>query len=259
MSLSEVDFRVIKRGLRTVHVFDVYKYYLLAKEKSQRVVRIRIRSIGNKSILARTGTEDYLTLYSTFYDQYHLPPATLKSPAPVIIDLGSNIGVTVLHLKHLYPSSRIIGVEMDEDNYKLAELNVKGIGNVEIINSAISVADGMVSYNKSDNVDAYHVITNKSANEKNGLKTVSSITVQSLLSKYNLESVDFMKMDIEGEEIKIFDDQVDLTWLNKVKALNIEVHGDSDVLQKILSILEKNGFRAWKDTNHWSAILAVKP
>jgi FkbM family methyltransferase len=229
----------------------------LANEKSQRTVKLRIKHIGNKAVFARTGTEDYLTLCSTFYNQFHLPPITLK-PDSVILDLGSNIGVTVLHLKHLYPSSRIIGVEMDEDNYKLAELNVAGVENVELINSAISVNDGIVSYNKSDNVDAYHVTANDDKSAAGGLVSVNSITIQSLLSKYNLKTVDFMKMDIEGEEIKIFDEQADLTWLNSVKTLNIEIHGDSVLLQKILSILERHGFRAWKDTNHWSAILAVK-
>lgn len=257
MSQNEIDFRLIKRALRTVHLFDAYKFCLLAREESPRVAKLRIRSIGNKPVYARSGTEDYLTLYSTFYNQFHLPPVTLK-PDSVILDLGSNIGVTLVHLKHLYPSSRVIGVEMDEDNYKLAERNIAGIEGVEIINSAISVSDGMVSYNKSDNVDAYHVTTSSADNETSGMVSVNSITIQSLLAKYKLESVDFMKMDIEGEEIKIFDDQADLTWLNKVNALNIEIHGDAELLQKIISRLEGYGFRAWKDTNHWSAIMAVK-
>lgn len=257
MSQSEIDFRLVKRALRTVHLFDAYKFCLLAREESPRVEKVRIRSIGNRPVYARSGTEDYLTLYSTFYNQFHLPPAPLK-PDAVILDLGSNIGVTLVHLKHVYPSARIIGVEMDEDNYKLAQRNIAGLDGVEVINSAISVSDGVVSYNKSDNVDAYHVTTSSADNQSGRLVSVNSITIGSLLAKYRLESVDFMKMDIEGEETKLFDEQADLTWLNKVKALNIEVHGDFALLQKLISMLEAHGFRAKKDTNHWSAIMAVK-
>lgn len=258
MSQNEIDFKLIKRALRTVHLFDAYKFCLLAREESPRVEKLRIRSIGNKPVYARSGTEDYLTLYSTFYNQFHLPPTTLR-PDSVILDLGSNIGVTLVHLKHVYPSARVIGVEMDEDNYKLAERNIAGMDGVEVINSAISVSDGVVSYNKSDNVDAYHVTTSGTDNHAGKLVSVNSITIGSLLAKYRLESVDFMKMDIEGEEIKLFDEQADLAWLNKVKALNIEIHGDAALLQSIISKLEGYGFRAWKDTNHWSAIMAVKP
>lgn len=257
MSQNEIDFRLIKRALRTVHLFDAYKFCLLAREESPRVEKVRIRRIGNKPVYARSGTEDYLTLYSTFYNQFHLPPATIR-PGSVILDLGSNIGVTLVHLKHVYPSARIIGVEMDEDNYNLAQRNIAGMEGVEVINCAISVSDGVVAYNKSDNVDAYHVTTSGADNQAGRLVSVNSITIGSLLAKYKLGSVDFMKIDIEGEEIKLFEEQADLTWLNKVNTLNIEIHGDSALLQKIIFRLEANGFRAWKDTNHWSAIMAVK-
>lgn len=67
-----------------------------------------------------------------FHDQYHLAPGRLPD-RPVILDLGSNIGCTIVHYKYLYGGSRIIGVEMDEGNYELAKRNVMvGSINIEI-------------------------------------------------------------------------------------------------------------------------------
>jgi FkbM family methyltransferase len=247
---------IIKKGFRTVSILDVGKYYLLSKGTNG-LHRVRIKAIGNKQICARAGTEDYMTLYSTFCEKYHLPPRILPKN-PVILDLGSNIGATILHFKHLYPSSRIIGVEMDEDNYKLAKTNTGFLGDVELIHGAISCFDGIVSYNKATGEDAYSIISNEKTNGTRSLINVNSITIPSIISKYNLPVVDFIKMDIEGEEIKLFEKHTDLSWLDLVKSLNIEVHGDLSHLQEIVSLLEKSGFRAWKDTHHWSAIMAVR-
>jgi len=61
-------------------------------------------------------------------------------------------------------------------------------------------------------------------------------------------------MDIEGEELNIF--KRDLSWLKKVKSLDIEVHGSLEALEKILIVLRKHGFNAWRDTQHWCAIKA---
>jgi hypothetical protein len=65
-------------------------------------------------------------------------------------------------------------------------------------------------------------------------------------------------MDIEGAEEDILKND-DLTWLQYVKALNIEMHLDEhESVEYYINILEKQGFKAWKDTKHWSSIMAVK-
>jgi len=216
-------------------------------------VHINISQIGNKKVIVRSSTVDVETLQSTFIHKYHLPPFSLPRE-PIIIDLGCNVGYTLAHYNHLFTGSKLIGVEMDSDNYNLAKLNAKCI----ILNKAISVKNEIVYYDKRKHEDAYSIRKTESNLESNSFVSVDSITLQHLFDKYlqDSENVDFLKMDIEGEELSIFRDN--MRWLNRVEALNIEVHADEPELFNILELLKNHGFKAWKDKNHFSSIMAIR-
>ena len=65
-----------------------------------------------------------------------------------------------------------------------------------------------------------------------------------LLSKFIDRTIDFLKIDIEGAEFRVINEIKD--HLKKVSNIFIEYHSDikeKQKLNKILSILTKNGFR----------------
>ena len=253
----ELFFKRYRNGLRVVPPADIFKYRQLAHGKDRRLIKLRIRNIGNRCVYARAGTDDFLTLYYVFHDQYHLPPENLPD-RPVILDLGSNIGGTIVHYKYLYGGSRIIGVEMDEGNYELAKRNVSGLGDVELLHNAVSVREGTVSYSGLDKVDAYRILPATSEHSAEYMKSVEAVTIPSIISRYGLSRIDFIKMDIEGEEANVFDPGGDLSWLGMVGSMNIEIHGDASLMKNVLAVLEKYGLRAWKDQYHWSSVMAVR-
>src|SRR4051812_1298869 len=90
--------------------------------------------------------------------------------------------------------------------------------------------------------------------DSNSKNKVKSYTLKKLFSEYNLLEIDFLKMDIEGAEASIFEN--DCTWLRSVKSINIEVHNNS--LAKCIGILEEFGFKCEISKKHWSAVLAYK-
>jgi tRNA1(Val) A37 N6-methylase TrmN6 len=49
------------------------------------------------------------------------------STNPVFLDLGSNIGLTIAHMKQIYPTSKIVGYEMNKENYILAKENTNAV------------------------------------------------------------------------------------------------------------------------------------
>jgi len=95
---------------------------------SHRCVRVHPRVLGHP-VWVRIGTTDYQTLRNTVVSQYHLPlqPLAVDSlqlgAKPVILDLGANAGYTVAHFAAVYPTARIVGVEMDAENVRLAQRN----------------------------------------------------------------------------------------------------------------------------------------
>lgn len=250
----------IKRFIHIVGNKDIYKYPLLIRKKifkNHECISLQIKQIDHQSVSLRLGSSDYATLKTTFLQQYHLPPQKLPDNA-TILDLGSNIGFTILHFAHLYKKARIIGVEMDKNNFKLAQKNLTGHQNCILINNAISNSNGIVHYDGSNHEDAYHISTKNDIPIEQTIN-VKSITMKEIINQFELEKIDYIKIDIEGEEVVIFDELLsDLSWLEIVDVLNIEVHTSQSDLEIILATLQEHGFTAWKDTHHWSSIMAVR-
>jgi hypothetical protein len=51
---------------------------------------------------------------------------------------------------------------------------------------------------------------------------VCCITIGSLLDKYDLDTIDILKMDIEGSEKNVLENSED--WIDKVKIITAELH-----------------------------------
>lgn len=165
---------------------------------------------------------------------------------PRILDCGSHIGLSVLYFKKQYPGARIVAFEPDPVNFKLLEENIKAneVHDVEIHNTAITDKDGYVKLYGEFSSDCPRTSGNSTmqnwANPNSSVIEVES----SLLSRFLVQEVDFLKLDIEGAECGVIEEIADK--LHFIKTLCVEFHGinnDQDHnLQKIQSILEKQGF-----------------
>lgn len=245
-----------KLKLKAYSVFRSWKdritFYHLSHGRiiKEKVLVFNIKTAGKSPVICRNNNTDHCVISSTFFDLYHLPPAPLKSNA-VIVDLGANIGLTIRHYKYLYPDSTVIGVELDRENYLLARKNLRGIDNCILLNGAIWYRDGYVNYQGAD-AQSFHCVDSDISEAGEGVKSYSLMT---LFHEFDLSHIDFMKMDIEGAESKIFED--DCSWLSYVDSVNLEVH-NGEPLTKYMSVLERHGFKCEASTKHWASILAYK-
>lgn len=167
-----------------------------------------------------------------------------NSVNPIIIDAGSNIGVSLLYFAENYKSSKIIGFEADNKIFSILKNNIKynEINNVEVINKAVWIHDGGVNFS-SDGADGSLIVMDENSSK------VESIKLSSFLMKF--PRVDLLKIDIEGAEIDVIKDCENS--LSMVENLFIEFHSfksHQQSLSKILFILEKNNFRYYiKEVN----------
>lgn len=204
----------------------------------------------------RKNETDQEVFLTTFVEGYHRSPIDLGK-SPVIIDLGSNIGLTIVDFKRQYPSATIIGVEMDKDNYELCKINISQFTNCTVLQAAIWKENGTINY-KGENEQSYAVEKDSFGNS--GL--VRSMTMDSLLKENNIGKVDYLKMDIEGAESAVLLESTSKAWLKHVKYLSIEVHDlpgmSNTVLAKNLAIeLEANQFIVYKSALHFSSLFAI--
>jgi len=154
--------------------------------------------------------------------------------APLIIDGGSHIGLSILYFKYIYPQSKIIGFEPDQETLTFLKKNVNGLTNVQIIESGLYSQDDEISFDP-DKTDGGKISTEG----RNKIKVES-------LSKYINSEVDFLKLNIEGAELEVLKDLDTNGKFPLIKELCLEWHsfaGQKQNLGELLSILEKNGFK----------------
>lgn len=139
--------------------------------------------------------------------------------------------------------------------------------NVILENSAISDTNGFVDFAISKDIDGwqrgistvisdshegtclYNLGNNKEVSYDRVVK-VPCITLDSLLEKYNIKYIDYLKVDTEGHELNIFKNY---SWNIKPTFLKIEKkHINQEVLR---SILENNGYRVYFEEEDLYAIL----
>jgi FkbM family methyltransferase len=185
----------------------------------------------------------YAHLFNEIFvdQQYHF---VADRENPFIIDCGSNIGMSVLYFKMLYPRSTILAFEPDRDAFLCLVTNIRanGLESVFAEEKALSSRKGQTTlYYDRSNPGALGVSTirERMPKEKRAVEAVR-------LSEYIDREVDFLKMDVEGAEGDILEEVSGRGKLSLVRRMVIEFHHhitkDRDVLSRILGLLEVAGF-----------------
>jgi len=161
---------------------------------------------------------------------------------PLILDCGSNIGVSILYFKHLYPDARVVGFEPDTQVFPYLEKNVEsnGLQGIRLVRAALSSNEGLVEFFSDGRYGSGLAEQVATGGEPGWTRSkVSSVRLRNYLN----EPVDFLKMNIEGAEYEVLKDSEEM--LDRVKEMVIEYHhlpGLPRTLHKILEILDRHGF-----------------
>lgn len=138
---------------------------------------------------------------------------------PLILDLGANIGIASVFLAQKYPDARVFGIEADEANAKRATSNTSKSQHIEIIHSAIAPEDGQIPiFDPGLGNNAYRTF----GSEKEFLRHIPAVSIDTLLENHSDLVPFFLKVDIEGFESSLFEQNVD--WIDRFKVIAIETH-----------------------------------
>jgi FkbM family methyltransferase len=165
-----------------------------------------------------------------------------NTDTPIILDCGSNIGLSVLYFKTIYPKAKVWAFEPDAANFELLTKNIacNNLQNVIAEPAAVWIQDGTINFSGNGS-EASRIDEN---NTDSSIGAVPCIRLKNLLCKF--ESIDFLKMDIEGGEYKVITDCAD--ELHRVNHFFLEYHGkttDTHHLTELLEIVDKQGFQAY--------------
>ncbi len=162
-----------------------------------------------------------------------------QNKKPSIIDAGANIGLSIIYFKRLFPEAKIIAFEPDDKIFSILAENVASFHLRDIVleKKALWNEDGWLEFH-SEGADAGRVRT---AMDYERIVRVPSVRLRKYLEG---QTIDFLKVDIEGAETTVLKDCEDL--LVNVSRIFVEYHsftGQEQTLPELLALLKRAGFR----------------
>lgn len=174
--------------------------------------------------------------YQTVIDSSALNNIEIKT----IIDAGGNIGLTTLQFLKHFPEANVFVFEPDIGNYNQLIKNTKHCSErISVVQKAVWSEDTTLYLHDSfrDSREwARNVSTERTTT------AVPGVCLNSIIRDYKIESIDILKMDIEGGEADIFKPGSDLSFLSRTKIIAMEIHDEFDCREAINRILFEHGF-----------------
>ena len=111
-------------------------------------------------------------------------------------------------------------VEIDDDNVQMIKKNLENINGVIIYHKGLFNKKAFFKIEDPYNSNNSFVIKEVAENEP---YDIESTTVDAIMADNNFETVDILKIDIEGAEKDVFEKNYE-SWLPKVKIAMVETH-----------------------------------
>lgn len=148
----------------------------------------------------------------------------IKTSSPVIFDVGANKGEWSLQIQRTFPDARVYLFEPQPACQQI--IKDKNIPNSILIPKAVSSISHSVglytSGNMAEEASLHERLDSYFQHKVYTHIEVDSVTIDDIMEEYDLEQVDFMKMDIEGHELIALHGAARSLKENKIKALSFE-------------------------------------
>jgi len=228
--------------------------------------------LSNGCMLAAPEQMPFRAMFSEIVEsECYMPSASLRiRSGDTVLDIGANVGLFSIWASLKVPSARILAFEAASDNYKALAKNVRRNGFKRISTHHYAVSDGNSTHATlyRGHHGGIHSIRpdyrNWDPSRDLGRRTekVRTITLLRIFQRFNLDKVDFMKIDCEGAEYEILFSTPEriLSKIRKIVGeyhdLNAERHGG--ILEKFLMQKGfKTEFRAAGAGNPWGMFTAI--
>ena len=173
----------------------------------------------------------------------------------VIVDLGSNVGASLIYFRLRYPHARLIGVEADPVTFKRLQRNVAQFDGIEVVNVAVAREGGTMQflrYSGSSWANSLIPLWGPA----NISVPVKAISLDDLFDDYELTSVDLLKMDIEGAEWQVLPY---FRQLDKVRTIIGEIHRiDQEAPSGLLECLSDFRVAVVAEAHHVAHFVATR-
>ncbi|RZK12170.1 MAG: FkbM family methyltransferase [Flavobacterium sp.] len=160
----------------------------------------------------------------------HVIKQKLKRDPELIFDIGANIGSYALALAQQFPDSRIYCFEPVMENFQNLTRNTSGTSiiceNIAMSNNneplklyrGSNDEDGSMCTSYKNVLESVFTFAGKASSEM----TCEAITIDSYCKKNKIESIDFLKIDIEGHEMVALEGATEMLKEDRIKIIQFE-------------------------------------
>ena len=183
-------------------------------------VELRLSEGYTTTIKLRALSGDIFILHEVLAFACYRIPSSRIAPETVhtVIDAGANIGIASLYFAARYPKAKIYSVEPLPENFALLEANVAHEPRIKPIKGCITgVPKDAVRFTTDGPTWGNRI-------GEAGI-TVPGFTIRELCQREGIDSIDLLKVDIEGGEKEVFESA---DFLDLVRNIIIELHCEYD-------------------------------
>jgi FkbM family methyltransferase len=163
---------------------------------------------SGRDVFYRSGTADPFVLYQVLLKggrkaEYYVPPA-LKPK--VILDIGSNIGASILYFHEKFSDAKIFGFEPHPDTFRILQKNVAQLPGVTVFNYGLGATHQRVAVS-ADEVNFGAFNTRGDFKDRGYAAVPVECEVRRLddvLREIGIAQIDLIKIDCEGAEADVF-------------------------------------------------------
>jgi FkbM family methyltransferase len=204
------------------------------------------RAVSLSSLAAplniRLATSDWWVMEEIFIDGEYDPLIRhgLEN-IRTVLDLGSNIGMTVRRWQTLWPAAQVVAIEPDARNIELARRNAATTSDHPPVFVQACVAGHSRIVHLDRSTVEYSFEMREGAAGGEGGEAIEALTVPQVCERAGIDpsvTIDLLKCDIEGAEKELFDECG--PWIGRVRYLAVEVH-EPYTREHLLAALQQAG------------------
>lgn len=158
-----------------------------------------------------------------------------------IVEIGALDAQDSQYFKKVFPAATVYAIEALPDNH---DKYLKDLKDVVCVNAVVSDVDGEVAFYKKE-INGIHSIFNRGNEYGNEVIKLPSYRFETLAEMNGINSVDMLKLDVEGATIEVLEGMGDL--LSGVKIMHLESESypffeGQKLHNEVVKYLEGKGF-----------------
>ena len=179
--------------------------------KAGKIIALRVPGISHPVYIRAKSSDEY-TFRQIFVNKEY--DFTYDGVPKTIIDAGANIGLAAVYFVNRYPNCKIICLEPEARKYCFTPTKYKNVSSITSLQCGLWSKSTFLKIKDNGLGNWGFIVEETTANERGAIQAMS---LPDIIKSYSLESLEIVKMDIEGSEKEVLEAENLHEWLSLCK------------------------------------------